>query len=161
MLVEIPFYQCVSLSHTNDLLSGYMFIRKDVVFQVVSDLRDPCIGTSLSIWILHARFMKSPVMPMILVGLQINRAAGTIRFEVLVSPPSPSSVGRAVGRCSHRSKTLSGTRAHVDAFVDSSSATALLARGICCRSKTSNSFLASMHGAGRNPTVDHCSCIHP
>jgi hypothetical protein len=38
----------------NDPLSQYMFIRKDVVFQVVSNLRDPCIGTNLSIWILHA-----------------------------------------------------------------------------------------------------------
>jgi hypothetical protein len=33
----------------NDLLSGYMFINKDVVFQVVLDLCDPCIGTGLSI----------------------------------------------------------------------------------------------------------------
>jgi hypothetical protein len=30
--VEIPFYQCVSLSHTNDPFSRYMFIRKDIVF---------------------------------------------------------------------------------------------------------------------------------
>jgi hypothetical protein len=53
MLVEIPFYQRVSLSHTNDPLSGYMLIRKDIVFQVVPDLRDPCIRTGLSIWILR------------------------------------------------------------------------------------------------------------
>jgi hypothetical protein len=33
----------------NDLLSGYMFIRKDVVFQVVLNLCDPCIGIGLSI----------------------------------------------------------------------------------------------------------------
>jgi hypothetical protein len=44
----------------NDLLSGYMFIRKDVVFQVVPDLRDPCIGTGLSIWILQARVHGVP-----------------------------------------------------------------------------------------------------
>jgi hypothetical protein len=30
--VEIPFYQCISLSHPNDLLSRYMLISKDVVF---------------------------------------------------------------------------------------------------------------------------------
>jgi hypothetical protein len=30
--VEIPFYQCISLSHPNDPLSGYMLISKDVVF---------------------------------------------------------------------------------------------------------------------------------
>jgi hypothetical protein len=49
MPVEIPLYQRVSLSYTNDLLIGYLFIRKDVVFQVVPDLCDPCIGTNLSI----------------------------------------------------------------------------------------------------------------
>jgi hypothetical protein len=53
MPVEFPFYRHVSLSHTTDAFSGYMFIRKDVVFQVVSDLRDPCIGIGLSIWILR------------------------------------------------------------------------------------------------------------
>jgi hypothetical protein len=37
----------------NDPLSGCMFIRKDIVFQVASDLRDPCIKTDLSIWILR------------------------------------------------------------------------------------------------------------
>jgi hypothetical protein len=36
----------------NDPLNGYMFIRKDVVFQVDLDLRDPCIRINLSIWIL-------------------------------------------------------------------------------------------------------------
>jgi hypothetical protein len=72
------------------------------------------------------------MMPTILGGLQVNRAAGTASFKVLVSPPSPGSVGGAVGHCSRRSKTPSGTGAHVEAFVDSSSATALLAWGICC-----------------------------
>jgi hypothetical protein len=60
MSVEIPFYQHVSLSHMNDLLSGYMLIRKDVVFQVAPNLHDPCIGTSLSIWILCARVHEVP-----------------------------------------------------------------------------------------------------
>jgi hypothetical protein len=41
--IENPLYQCVFLSHTNNLLSGYMFIRKDIIFQVVPDLRDPSI----------------------------------------------------------------------------------------------------------------------
>jgi hypothetical protein len=49
MPVDIPFYQHVSLGHTNDLFSEYMFIKKDVVFMVELDLRDPCIGTGLSI----------------------------------------------------------------------------------------------------------------
>jgi hypothetical protein len=49
MPVEIPLYHRVSLSHTNDSLSGYVFIRKDVIFQVVLDIRDSCIGTDLSI----------------------------------------------------------------------------------------------------------------
>jgi hypothetical protein len=44
----------------NDSLSGYMFIRKDVIFQVVPNLRDPCIGTDLSIWILHAEINGVP-----------------------------------------------------------------------------------------------------
>jgi hypothetical protein len=30
--VETTFYQCLLLSHMNDLFNVYMFIRKDVVF---------------------------------------------------------------------------------------------------------------------------------
>jgi hypothetical protein len=60
MPVEIPLYQRVSLSHTNDPLSRYMFIWKDVVFQVVPVLYDPCIKTNLSIWILRARVQGVP-----------------------------------------------------------------------------------------------------
>jgi hypothetical protein len=107
------------------------------------DLCDPCIRTNVSIWILHARvpgFMESPVMPTICGELQINRDVGTTSFEVLVSPPSPGLIGWAVGHCSRLSKTPLGTGAQVEAFVDSSSVTVLLARGICCRSKTSKSF---------------------
>jgi hypothetical protein len=37
-----------------DLLNRYMFIMKDVVFQVVPDLYDLCIKTGLSIWMLRA-----------------------------------------------------------------------------------------------------------
>jgi hypothetical protein len=51
--VEIPFYQRVSLSQTGNPISGSHVVGKDVVFQVGPDLRDPCIGTSLSFWILH------------------------------------------------------------------------------------------------------------
>jgi hypothetical protein len=53
MPVEIPFYQRVSLSHTNNPIGGVMVIRKDVVFQVSPDLRDPCIRTDLSFWVLR------------------------------------------------------------------------------------------------------------
>jgi len=48
--VEIPFYHHVSLSQSHYALNGYMVFRKDVVFQVDPDLRDPCIGTPLRIW---------------------------------------------------------------------------------------------------------------
>jgi hypothetical protein len=75
--------------------------------------------------------MESARTPTILGGLQENRATGTASFEVLGSPPPLGSLGQAVGHCSHRSETPSGTKVHVEAFVDSSSTTALLARGIC------------------------------
>jgi hypothetical protein len=78
--------------------------------------------------------------PTILGGFQINRAAGTASFKVLVSPPSPDLVGWVVGHCSCCSKTPFSTGAHVEAFVDSSSTTVLLAWGICCRFSTSKSF---------------------
>jgi hypothetical protein len=79
-------------------------------------------------------------MPMILGGLQENMATGTASFEVLISPPLPSLAGWTIDHCSLRSKTPSGTEAHMDAFVDSSSMTALLAQETCCRSRTSKSF---------------------
>ena len=43
--IEIPFYHHVVFSQSHYALSGHMFFRKDVVFQVVPDLGDPCIGT--------------------------------------------------------------------------------------------------------------------
>jgi hypothetical protein len=64
-------------------------------------------------------------MHTILSGLHENRAIGTTSFEVLVSPPSPGSIGRDVGHSSLLSKTPSGTGAEVEAFVDRSSVTAL------------------------------------
>jgi hypothetical protein len=48
--VEIPFYHCISLSQSHYTLCGYMVFRKDVVFQEVPDLGDPCIGTPLRVW---------------------------------------------------------------------------------------------------------------
>jgi hypothetical protein len=80
------------------------------------------------------------VTPTILGRLHGIRATGTTSFEVLVSPPSPSSVGRVVGCCSHLSKIPSGTRAQVEAFIDRSSATAFSAQGMWCRSRTSKFF---------------------
>ena len=44
--VEIPFYHCVAFSQLYYALSGTIIIRKDIVFQVVPDLGDPCIRTS-------------------------------------------------------------------------------------------------------------------
>jgi hypothetical protein len=67
-------------------------------------------------------------------------ATRTASFEVLVSPPSPSSAGWAVGLNSHLSKTPSGTGAQVDALTKRSSAAKLSARGTCCSSRAVKSF---------------------
>ena len=48
--VEIPFYHRVAFSHSYYALSRHIVIREDIVFQVVPDLGDPCIGSSLSRW---------------------------------------------------------------------------------------------------------------
>jgi hypothetical protein len=80
------------------------------------------------------------VTPTILGGLHRIRAAGTASLKVLVSPPLLNLAGRAVGCCSHLSKTPYGTRVQVEAFVDRSSATAFSIRGMWCRSRTSKSF---------------------
>ena len=48
--VEIPFYHRVVFSQSYYALSGRIVIRKDIVFQAVPDLGDPCIGSSLSRW---------------------------------------------------------------------------------------------------------------
>jgi hypothetical protein len=48
--VEIPIYHRVSLSQPHYALSGSTVFRKDIVFQIVPDLGDPCIGTFLSNW---------------------------------------------------------------------------------------------------------------
>jgi hypothetical protein len=52
---------------------------------------------------------------------------GTASFEVLVSHPSPSSAGWAVGLNSRLSKTPSGMGAQVYAFMERSSAAELSA----------------------------------
>jgi hypothetical protein len=67
------------------------------------------------------------MMPTILGGLHGIRDVGTTSFGVLVSPPLPHLAGWAVGHCSFRLKTPSSTGAHVEAFAESSSVTALLA----------------------------------
>jgi hypothetical protein len=50
MVVEIPFYHRVMLSHPDYALSRCLVFRKKIIFQVVPDLRDPCIGTFLRNW---------------------------------------------------------------------------------------------------------------
>jgi hypothetical protein len=67
-------------------------------------------------------------------------ATGTAGFEVLVSPPSPSSVGWAVGLSNRFSKAPLGTGAQVDALWERSSAAELSARGTCCSSRAMKSF---------------------
>jgi hypothetical protein len=41
--VEIPFYHRVSLSQLHYALSRCLVFRKEIVFQVVPNLEDPCI----------------------------------------------------------------------------------------------------------------------
>ena len=48
--VEIPLYHRVAFSQSYYAFSSSIIFRKDVVFQVVPDLGDPGIGTSLSRW---------------------------------------------------------------------------------------------------------------
>jgi hypothetical protein len=67
-------------------------------------------------------------------------ATGTASFEVLVSPPSPSSAGWAVGLSSRLLKTPSGMGAQVDALTERSSAAELSARATCCSSRAVKSF---------------------
>jgi hypothetical protein len=45
--VEILFHHRVSLSQPHYALCGHMIFRKDIFLQVVPDLGDPCIGTTL------------------------------------------------------------------------------------------------------------------
>jgi hypothetical protein len=49
--VEIPFHHRVAFSQPHYALCGHMVFGKDIFFQVVPDLGDPCIGTTLRYWL--------------------------------------------------------------------------------------------------------------
>jgi hypothetical protein len=58
--VEIPFHHRVSLSQPHYALCGHMIFRKDIFFQVVPDLGDPCIRTTLRYWLWHHGVGRTP-----------------------------------------------------------------------------------------------------
>ena len=92
-VVEIPFHHRVAFSQSYYALCGHIVIRKGIVFQVVPDLGDPCIGTSLSNWGGPMGSLGSSVAhttPGALHGWIATRIAS---FEVLDRSPSPSSAG--------------------------------------------------------------------
>jgi hypothetical protein len=49
--VEIPFLHRVAFSQPHYALYGHMVFRKDFLLQVVSNLGDPCIETTLRYWL--------------------------------------------------------------------------------------------------------------
>jgi hypothetical protein len=49
--VEIPFHHRVVFSQPQYALYGHMVFRKDILLQVVPDLGDPSIGTTLRYWL--------------------------------------------------------------------------------------------------------------
>jgi hypothetical protein len=49
--VEIPFHHRVTLSQPHYAFCGRMVFRKDIFLQVVLDLGDPCIETTLRYWL--------------------------------------------------------------------------------------------------------------
>jgi hypothetical protein len=49
--VEIPLYHHVAFSQPHYVLCGHMIFWKNIFLQVVPDLRDPCIGTTLRYWL--------------------------------------------------------------------------------------------------------------
>jgi hypothetical protein len=49
--VEIPFHHRVAFSQPHYALCGHMVFRKDILLQVVPDLGDTCIGTTLRYWL--------------------------------------------------------------------------------------------------------------
>jgi hypothetical protein len=51
--VEIPFHHRVTLSQPHYAFCGHMVFRKDILLQVVPNLGDPCIGTTLRYWLLR------------------------------------------------------------------------------------------------------------
>jgi hypothetical protein len=50
-VVEIPFHHSVALSQPYYAFCGHMVFRKDILLQVVPDLGDPCIETTLRYWL--------------------------------------------------------------------------------------------------------------
>jgi hypothetical protein len=49
--IEIPFHHRVAFSQPHYALCGHMVFRKDSFLQVVPDLRDTCIRTTLRRWL--------------------------------------------------------------------------------------------------------------
>jgi hypothetical protein len=58
--VEIPFHHRVAFSQPHYAFCGHMVFRKDILLQVVSDLGDPCIRTTLRYW-LRAKGLTGPL----------------------------------------------------------------------------------------------------
>ena len=73
----------VTFSQSYYALSGHIVIREDVIFQVVPDLGDPCIGSSRSRWGWLCEVTGSSTEHTAQVGHQRWNAAGTAGFEVL------------------------------------------------------------------------------
>jgi hypothetical protein len=68
-----------------------MILRKDFFLQVVSDLRDPCINTTLRYWLWRYKVGRTRCSTQSLVGSVDGTPPGPASFEVLVSSPSSSS----------------------------------------------------------------------
>jgi hypothetical protein len=49
--VEIPLHHRVTFSQPHYAFCGRMVFRKDIFLQVVLDLGDPCIGSTLRYWL--------------------------------------------------------------------------------------------------------------
>jgi hypothetical protein len=72
------------------------FLDKDIVFQVGSDLCDPCIRTNLSFWILRALVHGVPRDAYDPWRASWNQGRRDRSLEVLVPPPLSDSVGRTI-----------------------------------------------------------------
>jgi hypothetical protein len=83
--VEIPFYRRVAFSQPYYALCGDMVFGKDILLQVVPDLEDPCIETTLSFSCGVGGSVKPPSAHTTFGGSW--DATGTAGFEVPVSPP--------------------------------------------------------------------------
>jgi hypothetical protein len=66
--VEIPLYHRVAFSQPHYALCGHMIFRKDIFLQVVSDLGDPCIRTTLRHWLWRYKVGRTPCSTQSLVG---------------------------------------------------------------------------------------------